>query len=489
MPALQKHFINLLFLLLIPLMSAAQKPLAYVHHSVFYNPDSNPYFEIYVSVEAGSLFWHQDSGYWNAGALVSIFIEQNNQVITFDQFKLLAKPEKDTLIQQHTIETVRRMLVLPGSYTLSVKFEDLNDTSRQATVQSSGIDIDTLKNNILASDLVLLEEYKKTQIRNAFVRNGFLMKPNIFSYYPEAKDTISFYAELYLNDSAYINKDIALFYSIHQNGHKQAAGTFQKMEKRIGKPVMPLINTIDIHDLPSGNYELVMEVRSRFNEILVRKKQFFQRSNPNAVADLQNIYLTDIDQTFVDPMEPAEITKYLPAMQIIASSVEQRAIADLLQLEKIDLEKKFFYNFWLSRNLESPEKAWLAYKRKIDYVNHIYETSNRRGYQTDRGRVYIQYGAPTEITSSPSEANAAPYEIWQYNRIPNNETNVIFVFSEKDITNNDYFLIHSDATGEIHNDRWKMDIYKNFELYNSHDLDKTNPDQNFGTKPSDQYPR
>jgi len=246
---------------------------------------------------------------------------------------------------------------------------------------------------------------------------------------------------------------------------------------------------MDIHGLPSGNYDLVLEVRSRDNTLLATNKAFFQRSSRYEVADLQNLYLTDIDQTFVEAMTDKDIADYLPTMKIIASAVEQRAIADLLTIDQPEMKKKFFYNFWLIRNLENPEKAWSRHKQAVDYADRLYETSNRAGYLTDRGRVYIQYGPPTEITASPSEANAAPYEIWQYNRIPNNETNVIFVFSEKDLSNNDYFLIHSDATGEIHNERWKMDLYQNFEMYNSNDLDKTNPDPNFGTKPSGQYPR
>ncbi len=489
MITLKKAYSILLLILLIPAISQAQNPLAYAHHALFYDAGFSPYLEIYVSVEAASLQWHEEAKQWKAGALVSIFIEQSGKIENYDQFELLSKPSSDTLNKQFTIETMRRIAVAKGSYTLTIKFEDLFDKQSQSVEKSSKIYINPMDKTARWSDVVLLQHMQTSKKQNEFIRNGILMKPKLFSYYPSTSDSINFYAELYLIDSQYIHKDLVVFYSIHQNGHEKAAGTFQKIEKRKGMPVMPILNTIDIHDLPSGNYELVLELRSRSNQLLAKTKHFFQRSNPNAVADLQNVYLTDIDQTFVEQMDRQEIMNYLPAMQITASAVEQRAIADLLQLDKAELAKKFFYNFWLSRNVESPEKAWMSYKRQVDYVNHVYETSNRAGYQTDRGRVYIQYGAPTEITSSPSEANAAPYEIWQYNRIPNNETNVIFVFSEKDITNNDYFLIHSDATGEIHNDRWKMDIYKNFELYNSNDLDKTNPGQNFGTKPSNQYPR
>jgi len=489
MTTLRKTYSFLLLALLIPAISQAQNPIAYAHHALFYDADFSPYLEIYVSVEAASLRWHEEAKQWKAGTLVSIFIEQAGKIKNYDQFELLTKPSKDTLNKQFTIETMRRIALANGSYTLTIKFEDLFDKQGQSIEKSSQIHIDSMDKTARWSDILLLQSIKKSNKQNEFIRNRIVMKPNLFSYYPSTSDSLNFYAELYLIDSQYIHKDLAVFYSIHQNGHEKAAGTFQKIEKRKGMPVMPILNTLDIHDLPSGNYELILELRSRSNQLLAKTKHFFQRSNPNAVADLQNVYLTDIDQTFVEAIDGQAIKDYLPAMQITASAVEQRAIADLLQLDKPVLAKKFFYNFWLSRNLETPEKAWKNYKRKVDYVNHVYETSNRAGYQTDRGRVYIQYGAPTEITSSPSEANAAPYEIWQYNRIPNNETNIIFVFSEKDITNNDYFLIHSDATGEIHNDRWKMDIYQNFEQYNSHDLDKTNPGQNFGTKPSDQYPR
>ena len=39
------------------------------------------------------------------------------------------------------------------------------------------------------------------------------------------------------------------------------------------------------------------------------------------------------------------------------------------------------------------------------------------GWKTDRGRVYVLYGEPSEIEKFPNQMDQKPYEIWHYNDI------------------------------------------------------------------------
>ena len=79
---------------------------------------------------------------------------------------------------------------------------------------------------------------------------------------------------------------------------------------------------------------------------------------------------------------------------------------------------------------------------------------DKEGWQTDRGRVYMIYGEPSEIERFPNETNTKPYEIWHYNEI---EGGVVFIFG--DITGfNDYQLLHSTKRGEIRDDYWMRRI-------------------------------
>lgn len=84
-----------------------------------------------------------------------------------------------------------------------------------------------------------------------------------------------------------------------------------------------------------------------------------------------------------------------------------------------------------------------------------FSTSIRKGYNTDRGRVYLQYGPPDNRTQMPHEPSAYPYEIWQYYKVKG-QSNRRFIFYNPDLVTNDFKLIHSDALGEIMNDQWQL---------------------------------
>ncbi len=51
------------------------------------------------------------------------------------------------------------------------------------------------------------------------------------------------------------------------------------------KAVNVILNTMDISELPSGNYSLVMEIRDRENKIVTDNKVFFRRFEPSASAE------------------------------------------------------------------------------------------------------------------------------------------------------------------------------------------------------------
>jgi len=100
----------------------------------------------------------------------------------------------------------------------------------------------------------------------------------------------------------------------------------------------------------------------------------------------------------------------------------------------------------------------------------------RRGFETDRGRVYLQYGPPNSITSRSHEPSSYPYEIWYYHQLTDAQWNKRFVFYNPDLVTNDYELLHSNAIGENYNQTWKHDLHKrntmNIDPYNTEDVDR-----------------
>ncbi|RMD92816.1 MAG: GWxTD domain-containing protein, partial [Calditrichaeota bacterium] len=57
----------------------------------------------------------------------------------------------------------------------------------------------------------------------------------------------------------------------------------------------------------------------------------------------------------------------------------------------------------------------LEFYRRIAYANRKFQTQEQKGWQTDQGRIYIQYGPPDSIHRFFKAEKGQPYEIWRYN--------------------------------------------------------------------------
>ena len=228
-----------------------------------------------------------------------------------------------------------------------------------------------------------------------------------------------------------------------------------------------LLQSFSIKDLASGNYNLVIEVISSKNEILKTKKLYFQRSNPVADISYKEALIKKYPSSFVAYFTNTDtLSDYIASLYPISNHVEKRHENNQLRSKNLSEMQKFFYSFWLKRNELEPEKAWKKYKVQVDFVNEKYKSTLKKGYETDRGRVFLQYGAPNSISESKHEPSAYPYEIWHFYKLKK-QTNKRFVFYNTALVGNDYTLLHSDAIGEYNNPNWEVLLHDR----NDHTLD------------------
>ncbi len=103
----------------------------------------------------------------------------------------------------------------------------------------------------------------------------------------------------------------------------------------------------------------------------------------------------------------------------------------------------FIENFWQRRNPnpDSPENEFRdEHYRRIQYANDHY-AAGKPGWKSDRGHIYIAFGAPDSIDSHPSgglyerppeegggETSTFPFEIWHYRYIEGIGENVDIEF-------------------------------------------------------------
>lgn len=130
----------------------------------------------------------------------------------------------------------------------------------------------------------------------------------------------------------------------------------------------------------------------------------------------------------------------------IITDDERKAFVNLETDEERD---NFIEQFWLRRD-PTPDTEENEYKeehyRRIAYANDHF-ASGIPGWKTDRGRIYIMYGAPDEIDAHPSggtyerpyeegggSTSTYPFEDWRYRYIDGIGNNVILEFVDTTMT-------------------------------------------------------
>jgi GWxTD domain-containing protein len=118
----------------------------------------------------------------------------------------------------------------------------------------------------------------------------------------------------------------------------------------------------------------------------------------------------------------------------------------------------FIYNFWLSRDKENPEKRWKEYAEQVKQANKLFGSSMLPAYETERGRIFLKYGRPSDRIVVENEQGALPYEIWQYNTL-STTGDAMFLFYRPGLIANDYKLLHSTLSTEVVNRAWRSYLY------------------------------
>jgi GWxTD domain-containing protein len=137
----------------------------------------------------------------------------------------------------------------------------------------------------------------------------------------------------------------------------------------------------------------------------------------------------------------------------IISDEERKAFKNLSNDEERD---SFIENFWLRRNPnpDSPDNEFREeHYRRIAYANEHF-AAGKPGWKTDRGHIYISFGAPDSIDSHPSggaydrpvdegggSTSTFPFEVWHYRYLEGIGENIDIEFVDTCMCGDYHFTI------------------------------------------------
>lgn len=466
---------------------------AYFDYSVFAKNGKSPFIETYFTIAGNSVkYVKTETGIYQGKVEVVLVLKQGESIKFADKYTLLSPATSDSLNGKDFIDQ-QRIPVAAGDYVLEFTLKDLNSSDTTVS-HSEKISVDLPEGKISISDISFSESYSATVNQSVFTKGGYDMVPFPSDFFPENMNRLIFYSEVYNSNKALPEGEAFLVnYFVENADNNQLAGSLRKFVREKAKEVAVVFAEFPINHLKSGNYNLVVEARDKENKLLAVTKKYFQRSNPNVedVLTPSNLSTLDVATTFVSNITNSEeIKDHIQSTFPISTQLEKNFARNQLNFSDLRMMQQYFYNFWKKRNDVNPEEAWLKYYEEVKKVNKEYGTSIRKGYATDRGRVYLQYGAPNTVTATRNEPSSYPYEIWHYYVIPGTEINrrqsdKRFVFMNADLIGADYELIHSTAYGEVKDDRWQLRLQGRNEQYI--DLDQQDGRDHFGNRANELF--
>lgn len=439
----------------------------YLDTKQFYAPNVGNYIEIYMQFVSYSVVFNNEGRGLRAKVLISVDISDSSQTVFSDRY-ILESPEAIDSVQDDFYEVIRVQLN-PGKYSMKLNLMDVNKEASEISGVIP-IQVEDFAKDTKISDVLVAEYAYPTDEQNNFTKSGYHIIPMLSSFYATDSKNIPLYLELYGTEAIPDSTYHFSYRIINTKDASEMAG-FTKSSTLTKSKVVPVFESVNIEELSSGSYQIECRISTNSNEILAIQTYDFERSNENnSMFTMENMML---DPAFQASIPEDSVFYFLECLIPISKPAEIRNIIETLKEKDIKNARKHIQGYWTLTAPTNSYESWLKYKSQVVFVQKIYGNNFQEGFETDRGRVYLKYGAPSQINARESSPSEYPYEIWTYNKI-GIYSNKRFVFYNPDLVNNAYRLLHSDMIGELKNPAWPQILAKR----NTYNGNVDNPNQN-----------
>ena len=424
----------------------------YTDYNFYYDPSLGEYIELKFQFDANSLVLVKENSWFRSKVDVEIQLLKDSTKIVRKLYAVESPKYQDSIFMDFF--DVKRYPLKPGSYQLLISFSD--PYSKQKSISSKqAIVVPDLHSKISISDIQVCENIRETSEITILSKSGYALFPRLINYFPADCQFLPTYLELYNPSKDSVS--LRLKTSFFKQGDANEIVDMTRFSDVVIQDVTPIIQKNIISNLSTGTYRMVYSL-IQGSTILCTSAYFFDRMNePLEYIATDNIVL---DPIFQKSIPNDSLPYYLASIIPVANPMEIPIINKLVKENDLDKMRKYMQSFWvITSGRLNASNSWLNYKEQVKMVEKTYSTAIFKGYESDRGRVYLKYGQPSAIAARETSPSEYPYEIWQYDKIKQ-FSNKRFVFYNPDLVNNHYQLLHSDMQGELKNYRWQQLLTK-----------------------------
>lgn len=442
-----------------------------VDYASFAYDDALSLVEIYIGVEAPSLYFEavEPGGFAallplrldlvrnegpEAGAASAVPAWADSTVLRF------ALPDTAGMHSGHYFTHQIRAAVAPGGYVLRLAASDASGRPELQLRQSLAVDRFELDGAAAISDITLATGIApNAQRENVFFKNGLLVHPSPNRLFGEGLPRMYYYAETYGAGevASAQGQYMAYAYVADADRSNPLPGMERRLERAARSPDI-LVGSFDTGALPTGSYALHMALFNDRNEGVFERSRKFFVYNPDVSREDPAALELDFETSSYAAMTEEEVEQGLAHARLIANDTERRRIR---RLPDLDARRRFLMDFWQKRDdrpMTPLNEFKDAFYSRIQYANDRYTSTMEPGWQSDRGRVVVTYGLPSDIDPHLYDQATVPYEIWQYNNVPGYGQS-IFVFADMNGFGR-FELLHSSVPGERSLPNWQSALYR-----------------------------
>ena len=431
---------------------------AFIDYKNYYSPEQGPYIDLQFQFVAYTIQFAPVDSVLQAKIAVSTVItsEPSGDTVYVNGFVLESPRMRDSIVEDFFDNL--HIPLQPGNYTAHLNLMDILSKGKSLEGKLD-IRVAETTSKVSTSDILIAEvATPSTNMESPFQKSGYEIIPRISNFYSQSMTRIPYYVELY-NTNLIQDSTFGLRQLVVSSQTNQIMPGFSRFTKIKPSPVVPVFRNMDISKLPSGSYHLTLEIIDKNNKTIGQAADyFFERVNDIEIKD-QNVDDIILNPAFQASLTDDSLKYYLASLIPIARPAEVKSIIKTLKANSPDLCRKHIQQFWIQTSGNDAYNQWMIYKKNVVLVEANYGNNFQSGFETDRGRVYLQYGQPNTIIVRETSPSEYPYEIWHYYKIKT-FSNKRFVFYNPDLVNNAYRLLHSDMVGEQQNYKWQEMLVK-----------------------------
>lgn len=426
----------------------------------FYGDANDVYMEMYYTFDVSALRYRPEKGNVVGEAVVTSLIKRsaNDSIVARQGWRIPFNVTDTTmLLQSRMYSDVFGYMLTPDLYRVYIAVSDYHNPSIKDSL-SFLLDVKPIASATVAlSDVQLATSIvpMERDSTNRFYKNSFEVKPNPSRLFGAHQPILFYYVEAYnlrtSSSPTYTTRAVVT------NAVGKEVINHEKTKRRVN-PSSVEVGKVNVASLRSGSYTFTYSIIDSADGSVVSTSERFNVFNPTLPNDtLVNPNSMNVDATEYATMSETEVDKEFEQSKYIASKSESE---QWKKLSGVDAKRKALHEFWSKRDedlLTPQNEKKLEYFKRVSDANIQYKTGFREGWKTDRGRVFIIYGAPDDVERHANETDTKPYEIWYYNSI---QGGVQFIFGDR-TGFSDYILLHSTHRNELRDENWRRQIQAN----------------------------